>query len=144
NYGYGAILSNTTGTLGLANSPITPPLAYVNQRDVVPVISGNGFSTLTAFSNYDNFSYKHNFAGDLTWTHASHTMKFGSQYSYYRKNENALTGSPNLNQGLYSGFLNTVPTSVVQTSLVLAPRPGEDTNATRRANFQSFANFLQG
>src|ERR1043166_7183077 len=99
NYGYGAILSGTTGTVALANSPITPPLAYPNSRDLIPQISGNGFSTLTAFGNYDNFSYKHNFGGDITWTRGSHTLKFGSTWSYYRKNENALTVSPNLNQG---------------------------------------------
>jgi hypothetical protein len=141
NYGYGAILSNTTGALALANSPITPPLAYPNQRDAVPIISANGFSTLTEFGNYDNFSYKHNFAGDLAWTHGSHTMKFGSQFSYYRKNENALAG---VNQGQFSGFLNTIATSPVQTSVLAPPIAGQDSNATRRANFQLFANFLQG
>ncbi|HEX8720006.1 MAG TPA: carboxypeptidase regulatory-like domain-containing protein [Pyrinomonadaceae bacterium] len=144
NYGYGAILSHTTGSLALANSPITPPLPYQNTRDVVPVISGNGFSTLTEFGNYDNFSYKHNFAGDLTWTRGSHTMKVGSQFSYYRKNENALTGSPNLNQGQFSGFLNTVPTSVVQTSVIPASAAAQEPNSTRRTNFQAFANFLLG
>ncbi|MFL6230622.1 MAG: carboxypeptidase regulatory-like domain-containing protein [Pyrinomonadaceae bacterium] len=141
NYGYGAILSNTIGSLALANSPITPPLAYPNTRDPVPIISGNGFSTLTEFGNYDNFSYKHNFAGDLTWTRGSHTMKFGGQYSIYRKNENALAG---VNQGQFNGFFNTVSTSPTLSS-VLAPQiAGQDTNATRRANFQNFANFLQG
>jgi hypothetical protein len=144
NYGYGAILSGTTGTVALANSPITPPLAYPNSRDLIPQISGNGFSTLTAFGNYDNFSYKHNFGGDITWTRGSHTLKFGSTWSYYRKNENALTVSPNLNQGGYSAFLNTIPTSIQQAS-VLAPNAStQEANATRRANFQNFANFLLG
>ncbi|MDT5269491.1 MAG: hypothetical protein QOH49_1677 [Acidobacteriota bacterium] len=141
NYGYGAILSNTSGSLALANSPITPPLAYANTRDAVPIISGNGFSTLTEFANYDNFSYKHNFAGDLTWTHGSHTLKSGGQLSYYRKNENALAG---VNQGQFSGFLNTIATSTVQASVLAPIVAGQDANATRRANFQSFANFLQG
>ena len=144
NYGYGAILSNTTGTLALANSPITPALAYANQRDVVPVISGNGFSTLTEFGNYDNFSYKHNFAGDLTWTAGSHTTKWGAQYSRYRKNENALTVSPNLNQGVYTGYFNTIASSPVLTSVIPASATAQEPNATRRANFQTFANFLQG
>jgi hypothetical protein len=144
NYGYGAILSNTTGTLARANSPINPALAYENQRDLVPVISANGFSTLTAFGNYDNFSYKHNFAGDLTWTTGSHTTKWGAQYSQYRKNENALTVSPNLNQGVYTGYFNTIPTSVVLTSVLAANAATQEPNATRRANFQTFANFLLG
>jgi hypothetical protein len=141
NYGYGAILSHTIGSLALANSPITPPLPFTNQRDSVPTISGNGFSTLTEFGNYNNFSYKHNFAGDLTWTHESHTIKFGSQFSYYRKNENALAG---VNQGQFSAFFNTVPTSPVVTS-VLAPNAAtQEPNSTRRTNFQNFANFLLG
>ncbi len=144
NYGYGAILSNTVGSLALANSPITPPLRYENTRDLVPVISGNGFSTLTAFGVYDNFSYKNNIGADISWTFGKHSIKFGGQYSWYRKNENALTSAPNLNQAQFSGFLNTIPSSVVQTTVVLAAKPGEEQNATRRANFQSFANFLVG
>jgi hypothetical protein len=140
-YGYGAILSKDIGSLALANSPITPPLAYPNTKDIVPIISGNGFSTLTEFGPYNNFSYKHNFAGDMTLIRGNHTIKFGGQYSYYRKNENALAGN---NQGIFSGFLNTVPSSVVQTT-VLAPNAAVgEPNATRRANFQSFANFLLG
>ncbi len=140
-YGYGAILSQTIGTLALANSPIMPVMAFPVTRDLVPTISGNGFSTLTAFGNYDNFSYKHNFAGDATWTRGNHTMKFGGTYSYYRKNENALAGS---NQGSFSTFLNTLLTSPVQTS-VLAPNAAtQEPNAARRSNFQSFANFLLG
>jgi Carboxypeptidase regulatory-like domain len=144
NYGYGAILSSTTGTVARARSPVSTPVPYPVTRDVVPVISGNGFSTLTAFGDYDNFSYKHNFGGDITWTRGSHTMKFGSTWSYYRKNENALTVSPILNQGFFSGFLNTVPSSVVQAT-VLAPNAAtQETNSTRRTNFQNFANFLLG
>src|ERR1043166_3549686 len=148
NYGYGAIVSNSTGTLALANSPITPPLAYASSRDLVPQIGNgtntNGFSNLQAFGNYDNFSYKHNFAGDLTWTKGSHTFKFGNQFSYYRKSENALTVSPALNQGTFSDFRNTTTDSAQQAS-VLAPNAGiQETNPTRRANLQLFANFLLG
>ncbi len=140
-YGYGAILSSNVGTLALVNSPITPPLAYPNTRDRVPTITGNGFSNLQSFGPYDNFSWKKNTSGDLTWTRGSHSLKFGGVYGSYRKNENALAGS---NEGTYSGFLNTLTTSTVQAS-VLAPQvAGQDTNATRRANFQSFANFLLG
>ena len=147
NYGYGAILSSTTGSLALANSPITPSLAYPNTRDVVPSIFGNGFSSLTEFGNYNNFSYKHNFAGDVTWTHESHTMKFGSQFSYYRKNENALTGcsaTAPCAQGDFNGFFNTVPTSVVLTSVLAPNAASQESNSARRTNFQNFANFLLG
>ncbi|MCM3904862.1 MAG: carboxypeptidase regulatory-like domain-containing protein [Pyrinomonadaceae bacterium] len=140
-YGYGAILSENIGTLALVNSPITPPLAYTNQRDRVPTVTGNGFSNLQSFGPYDNFSYKRNYSGDVTWIRGSHALKFGAIYGQYRKNENALAGS---NEGTYSGFLNTLLTSPQQLS-VLAPQvAGQDNNAARRTNFQAFANFLQG
>jgi hypothetical protein len=140
-YGYGAILSRNIGTLALANSPITPPLAYPNTRDRVPTITGNGFSNLSSFGPYDNFSYKANFAGDVSWTRGRHAFKFGGQYSLYRKNENALAGS---NEGTFSGFLNTTAASAQQTS-VLAPNAAVgEPNSARRTNFQNFANFLMG
>jgi hypothetical protein len=140
-HGYGAILSENIGLLALRNSPITPPLPFENTRDRVPTVSGNGFSALQSFGPYDNFSWKQNYDGSMTWIHGSHTMKFGGIYSRYRKNENALAGN---NEGLYSNFLNTLLSSPNQAS-VLAPQiPGQDTNSTRRANFQAFANFLMG
>jgi hypothetical protein len=145
NYAYGAIVSNRTGTLALANSPIAPQMAFPVARDLVPQIGNgantNGFSNLLAFGNYDNFSYKHNFAGDVTWTKGSHTFKFGNQFSFYRKNENALAG---INQGVFTDFRNTTVNSVQQAS-VFAPNAGiQETNPTRRANLQLFANFLLG
>lgn len=140
-YGYGAILSKNVGTLALVNSPITPPLAYANQRDRVPSVTANGFSNLVSFGPYDNFSYKRNYSADVTWIRGGHTLKFGAIYGQYRKNENALAGN---NEGIYTGFLNTISTSPVQTNVLAAQVPGQDTNAARRANFQTFANFLQG
>jgi hypothetical protein len=140
-YGYGAILSKNIGLLALSNSPITPPLAYPNTRDRVPTISGNGFSALQSFGPYDNFSYKANFAGDVAWTRGNHAFKFGGQYSFYRKNENALAGS---NEGTFSGFLNTTANSAQQTSVQAPNAAVGEPNATRRTNFQNFANFLVG
>lgn len=131
-FGYGAILSKNIGLLALANSPIQPPLPYTNQRDRVPTISGNGFSALQGFGPYDNFSWKQNFSGSLSWIKGSHTMKFGMIYSLYRKNENALAGS---NEGLYSGF-NTPGA----TTNVLATGVTGTVNQAR----QQWANFLQG
>jgi hypothetical protein len=140
-YGYGAILSKNIGSLALANSPITPPLAYPNTRDRVPTISGNGFSALQSFGPYDNFSYKANFASDVAWTRGNHAFKFGGQYSLYRKNENALAGS---NEGTFSGFLNTTANSAQQTSVQAPNAAAGEANAARRTNFQNFANFLIG
>ena len=140
-HGYGAILSENIGLLALQNSPITPALPFENERDRVPTVTGNGFSNLQSFGPYDNFSYKQNYDGSMTWITGAHTMKFGGIFSRYRKNENALAGN---NEGLYNTFLNTVLSSPNQLS-VLAPQiAGQDTNAARRANFQAFANFLIG
>ena len=99
--GYGAILSNNIGTLSLRESPITPPMPYPVGRDRVPTVTGNGFSALQGFGPYDNFSWKQNLNGAVTWIKGAHTMKFGAVYSLYRKNENALGG---LNEGQFSGF----------------------------------------
>lgn len=140
-YGYGAILSKDVGTIALVNSPITPPLPFARTRDFVPTVSGNGFSPLVTFGDYNNFSYKHNFAGDVTWVRGRHSFKFGGVYSYYRKNENALAGN---NAGAFSGFLNTTLTSAQQGSVQAPQIAGQDTNAARRTSFQLFANFLRG
>ena len=151
-YGYGAILSSTIGTMALANSPITPPLPYTKTRDFVPTVSGNGFGGLATFGDYDNFSYKNNFSGDLSWTKGVHTMKFGAVYSFYRKNENALGGA---NHGTFSGFLNTTATSPQQASL-RAPNANAQAavlyngiatttqQTTLVGNLQLWANFLMG
>jgi hypothetical protein len=141
NYGYGAILSESVGLIARDVSPIPVPLPYETGKDMVPIITGNGFNALQGFGNYDNFSWKQNFSGSLTKIHGNHTMKVGSVYSIFRKNENALAG---VNQGQFSGFLNTLTTSAQQLSVLAPNAAAQETNATRRANFQLFANFLLG
>lgn len=131
-YGYGAILSENIGLLAISNSPISIPLPYANQRDRVSSISGNGFSNLGGFGPYDNFSWKQNYSGSLTWIFGSHTTKYGAIYSLYRKNENALAGS---NEGLFSGFNTPGATNRVNA-------PG--VTGTINNNLQLWANFLQG
>ena len=127
-YGYGAILDRNVGTLALANSPITPPLAYAKTNDRVPSLTGNGFSGLVGQGLYNNFSYKKNISGSVTWIVGNHTMKFGAVYSKYRKNENAIAGN---NEGLFNGFNTPGGTASV------LPTGG---NATQ----QLWANFLSG
>jgi hypothetical protein len=131
-YGYGAILSNNVGTLALANSPITPPLPFAVQRDRVPTLTGTGFSNLQSFGPYDNFSWKQNFDGNVTWILGNHNIKFGAIASLYRKNENALAGN---NEGIYSAF-NTPGA----TAVVLAAGQTGAVNTIR----QQWANFLIG
>lgn len=101
-YGFGAILSENVGLLALNRSSITPNLPYTNARDRVPSVAfASGFTSLGGFGPYDNFSWKRNFGGNITWISGNHTMKYGLVYSQYRKNENALAG---VNEGQYSGF----------------------------------------
>ena len=132
NFGYGAILSHNVGLLALSNSPIMPPLPYPVSRDRAPTISGNGFSNLSGFGPYDNFSWKQNFRGNVTYVAGNHTMKFGATYSMYRKNENALAGN---NEGIYSGFNTPGATTRVNA-------PG--VTGTLNNNNQLWANFLMG
>jgi hypothetical protein len=127
NYGYGAILSENIGLLALTNSNIPVVLPFQNQRDRVPTLTGNGFTGLTSFGPYDNFSYKHNYNASFTWIFGGHTTKFGAVFSQYRKNENALAGN---NEGIFNVFGNTVASGV--------------TNSTLNQNIQRWANFLVG
>ncbi|MGC2237718.1 MAG: TonB-dependent receptor [Pyrinomonadaceae bacterium] len=130
-YSYGAILSDTTGTIARANSTIPITLPFPVVRDKNPTISANGFSALQAFGNYDNFSDKNNYSFSATWLEGNHTMKFGTSLSLFRKNENAIAGS---NEGLFSAFPATLASGVVSTG----------TQGTINANIQRFANFLVG
>ena len=138
NFGYGAILSENIGLLALTRSPITPPLPYVNQRDRVPTISGNGFSALQSFGPYDNFSWKQNIGTSLSWLFGDHSTKYGVIWSKYRKNENALAGS---NEGIYSGF-NTPGSNAATVATINNPDPIPD--IVGNAVQQQWANFLLG
>ncbi len=126
-YGYGAILSENVGLLALTNTTVPITLPFANQRDRIPTITGNGFTGLTSFGPYDNFSYKHNLSGNVTWIKGSHTMKFGGVFSVYRKNENALAGN---NEGIFNSFSTALPTGVTASAL--------------NQNIQRWANFLVG
>ncbi len=132
-YSYGAIISENIGLIARKNSPINVPLPYPVTIDRVPNITGNGFSGITGFGNYDNFSDKHIWEGSITWIIGKHTFKFGGLFSKYRKHENALGG---VNNGAFTTF-NTPGAS----TLVLAPGVSA---TTLSQNLQRFANFLLG
>ena len=130
-YAYGAILSRNVGLLSNTVTSIPINLPFSNTRDRIPSIVGNGFSSLVGFGPYDNFSNKHNIGGDVSTIYGRHTMKFGANYSRYRKNENALIGdAAGANQGYFSAFATNLPTGV--------------TASTLNQNLQRFANFLVG
>ncbi|MFT3744865.1 MAG: TonB-dependent receptor [Pyrinomonadaceae bacterium] len=144
NYGYGAILSSNTGLLALANTQVPITLPFVNQRDRIPSIAGNGFTSLASFGPYDNFSYKHNFTGTTTWLNGNHAIKFGGVYSIYRKNENALAG---VNEGSFSAFPATRPTGTTLPINYTTPGGVVLANAittTVADNLQRWASFLVG
>lgn len=144
NYGYGAILSNNIGLLALTNTSVPVTLPYANQRDRIPTLTGNGFTGLTSFGPYDNFSWKQNFAENTTWITGNHTFKFGGMYSFYRKNENALAGN---NEGSFSAFSATLAPGVTTPVNYVTPSGQVLTNAitaTVAGNLQRWANFLVG
>jgi len=126
-FGYGAILSENIGTLALTRTQVPITLPFANQRDRIPSISGLGLNNLTSFGPYDNFSWKSNTSGSMTWITGNHTLKFGSTYSKYRKNENALAGN---NEGIFTGWTNTVASGVA--------------NTTANQTYARWANFLVG
>lgn len=143
-HAYGAILSSNTGLLATANTSIPVNLAYPNQRDRIPTIgttastlTGTGFSAFTGFGPYNNFSTKDDFGGNVTYILGSHSMKFGGDFSKYRKNENALAGN---NEGIFTTFLNTTAASPTQ-GLVCTTGTCAAGNQTV---LQTFANFLLG
>jgi hypothetical protein len=130
-HSYGAILSRNVGLLALVNSSNPVTLPFTNTRDRITSVSGNGFSGLTSFGPYDNFSNKNLFGTNLTIINGAHTMKFGGSYSKYRKNENALIGdATGGNQGIFTTFGTGLPTGV--------------TASTLNQNLQRWANFLVG
>jgi hypothetical protein len=144
NYSYGAILSRNIGLLSTDNFAAPANLPFANQRDRNPSIGTtiatavNGFTSLTGFGPYDNFSNKHNYTGGVTWIMGNHTTKYGAVYSLYRKNENALAGN---NEGLYSAFDATLPGHI-------GTGPGQTLPAgftlAQVQNLQRWANFLVG
>jgi hypothetical protein len=110
-------------------------LPFTNTRDRITSVSGNGFGGLTSFGPYDNFSNKHNIGGNLTLVNGNHTMKYGGNYSKYRKNENALTlDSTTANQGIFTTFGTALPVGVVSTGA----------QGTINQNLARWANFLIG
>lgn len=138
-HSYGAILSENVGLLALSNSSNPVTLPFVNTRDRITSVSGNGFGGLTSFGPYDNFSNKNLFGSNLTLIRGAHTLKFGGAYSKYRKNENALvTDATGGNQGIFTTFGTALPAGVTASTL--------NQNLARWANFLvgNAATFVQG
>ena len=136
-YGYGAIYINTVGLLAKNVSPIAASLPYTSVRDTVPIVSVAGFNSLTGFGNYIDPSSKGNAAGNFTWIHQNHSMKFGLMVSRNTKMENALSGT---NQGQFSTFNNTIA-SISSPACVRAT--GVASNSINTL-YQNWACFMMG
>lgn len=142
-YAYGAIDVRTGGLMALANSPVGVAKPYEVEDDRVPFVALTNLSTLQAFGPYNNFSYKHDVGGSVTWISGNHTLKFGGNFSKYRKNEdNGLGGT---GQGSFSAFFNTTAASPTRgTNCVNAANVAIACPAGAQTTEQNFANFLLG
>lgn len=148
NYSYGAVLSSTTGLMSKEKSSVSIPLVYPSTSDAIPYIQGGtsssnpgiGFSGLVTNGPYDNFSNKFNYASTVTKILGAHTMKFGAEYSKYRKHENGLGGT---NYGSFNNFFNTSVTAPVAGQGVVCAA-GTCPTSGQTLILQSFANFLLG
>lgn len=115
-YSFGDVPSQVIGLMNQANSPDvtarTPAFPFVNTRGRVPDITGNGFTTLTTFGPYSDFSFNKSVFANLSKVFGKHTTKYGFNYSRIRKHENSLGG---FNQGRYSA-VSSSPTRPTGTS----------------------------
>jgi len=119
----GGIFSHPVGLAATANSPdIKPNLVFPGNPERVPTVAfTGGFTSVSSFGPYDNFSYDHAVSDNLTKVVGRHTMKFGGQFHIYRKNENQLADNA-------GGF-----------TITNTPRPAANVTAQ-----QSWAYFLLG
>ena len=131
-YSFGDVPSKVTGLLNRDNSPdivaALPQFPFTVTRGRVPTISnttaGNGFSGLSTFGPYSDFSYNKTLNATLSKVFGSHTTKYGIYYSKIRKHENSLGGTNEVTYG----------------SVSAAPTRPAGTSATN----QLWANFLLG
>jgi hypothetical protein len=138
-YSFGDVPSKVIGLLNNSNSPdiagSLPAFPFTVTRGRVPTISGNGFTGLSTFGPYSDFSYNKSFNTTFSKVASAHTMKFGFNYSKIRKFENSLGGT---NEATY-GAVSAAPT---RPATQVGGPPG-NTTATSATN-QLWANFLVG
>jgi len=138
-YSFGDVPSKVIGLLNRNNSPDIvaklPAFPFEVTRGRVPTISGNGFSGLSTFGPYSDFSYNKSFSTTLSKVFGTHTTKYGISFSQIRKHENSLGGT---NEVTY-GAVSSNPT---RPATQIGGPPG-NTTATSASN-QLWANFLMG
>jgi hypothetical protein len=143
-YSFGDVPSEVIGLLNRTNSPnITanlPAFPFTVTRGRVPTIAnttgGNGFSGLSTFGPYSDFSYNKGINGSISKVFGAHTTKFGLGYAQIRKHENSLGGTNEVTFG------SAAASPTRPTSQIGAP-PGAPLVPTSATN-QLWANFLMG
>jgi len=106
-------------------NPNIPEFYPENNANAIPSLTITGITSAGSLQRFD-IRYRSQVVRDvLTWTHGNHTFKFGGEWAFEGKNENA----NNLTQGSF-GFVNTqsqgtstaAPTAVAltQTGVALA------------------------
>ena len=128
-YSFGDVPSKVTGLLANENSPDIvshlPNFAFAATRGRVPTITSSGFSNLSTFGPYSDFSYNKSTFMTFSKIFGAHTTKYGVSYSKIRKHENSLGG---FNEVRYSAVSAT------------PAKPGSTTTNAE----QLWANFLLG
>jgi hypothetical protein len=92
-YSYGAIVSDTTGTLSSKVSPdvaaaVKLPSAVTLGR-IPNVIFDDGLDSLIGFGLYRDYNRNHNVFDNLSGIRGKHSMRFGFSFNHYQKKENA-------------------------------------------------------
>jgi hypothetical protein len=125
-YSFGDVPSKVTGLLANENSPDIvaklPAFPFAVTRGRVPTItggttSGNGFSGLSTFGPYSDFSNNKTFTATLSKVFGAHTTKYGFNFSRIRKHENSLGGT---NEVTYGSASSTRPTGTSATNQLWA------------------------
>lgn len=98
-----------------------------NNNNAIPTIGGTGFSTIGALQGYSIEYANSGFRDVLTWTKSNHIIKFGGEWTWEIKNENA----GNVSQGNF-GF------STLQTRGFVGADPITGTGVTTGNAFSSF------
>jgi hypothetical protein len=107
NYSYGAVTSDPAGLGAAKNSPdvgAAIKVPFTVQVPRVPNLNFKDSDGLFGFGSYRDFSRNHNWFDNLSISRGKHTLKFGFQYNWYQKSENAGAG----NEGTFS-FDDTNP-----------------------------------
>jgi hypothetical protein len=124
-YSFGDVPSKVIGLLNRANSPnITarlPQFPFEVTRGRVPTITGgatgNGFSGLSTFGPYSDFSTNKSVYATLSKVFGTHTTKYGFNFARIRKHENSLGGT---NEVTYASASSTRPTGTSATNQLWA------------------------